>query len=164
MASLGNASALTPGATENRIWEKSSAPLETRLAEPLQTLGGHQENEVAGYDYASASLLAAETTTIDAASVRFSQSSISRNFSTGGTIDDLAAGLRNGSINPADIPPIRLVEQDGNLFSLDNRRLWSFQQAEVPVPYRMATPQEAAGEAWKFTTQNGGTSIRVRGQ
>ena len=62
MASLGNASALTPGATENRIWEKSSAPLETRLAEPLQTLGGHQENEVAGYDYASASLLAAEET------------------------------------------------------------------------------------------------------
>ena len=111
-----------------------------------------------------AGFLAAETTTIDAASVRFSQSSISRNFSTGGTIDDLAAGLRNGSINPADIPPIRLVEQDGNLFSLDNRRLWSFQQAEVPVPYRMATPQEAAGEAWKFTTQNGGTSIRVRGQ
>ena len=109
-------------------------------------------------------MLAAETTTIDAASVRFSQSSISRNFSTGGTIDDLAAGLRNGSINPANIPPIRLIEQDGNLFSLDNRRLWSFQQAEVPVPYRMATPQEAAGEAWKFTTQSGGTSIRVRGQ
>jgi len=106
--------------------------------------------------------LAAET--IDSAAVRFSQSSISRNFSGGGTIDDLAAGLRSGSVKAGDIPPIRLVEQDGNLFSLDNRRLWSFKQAEVPVPYRMATPEEAAAEAWKFTTKNGGTSIRVRGQ
>ncbi|MBI5386521.1 MAG: RHS repeat-associated core domain-containing protein [Verrucomicrobia bacterium] len=102
--------------------------------------------------------------TIDPAAVRFSQSSISRNFSSGGAIEDLAAGLRNGSVNPANIPPIRLVEREGNLFTLDNRRLWSFQQAEVPVPFRMATPQETAGEAWKFTTQNGGTSIRVRGQ
>jgi hypothetical protein len=76
--------------------------------------------------------------------VRFSQSSISRNFSTGGTIDDLAAGLRSGSVNPASIPPIRLVQQEGNLFTLDNRRLWSFQQAEVPVPFRMATSQERA--------------------
>lgn len=111
-----------------------------------------------------AQFLAAEAGTIDPALVRFSQSSISRNFSSGGTIQDLATGLRSGTVNPADIPAIRLVQQDGNLFTLDNRRLWSFQQAEVPIPYRMATPQEAAGEAWKFTTQNGGTSIRVRGQ
>ena len=102
--------------------------------------------------------------TIDSAAVRFSQSSISRNFSTGGAIDDLASGLRTGSVNPTSIPPIRLVEREGTMFTLDNRRLWSFQQAEVPVPYRMATPQEAAAEAWKFTTPNGGTSIRVRGQ
>jgi hypothetical protein len=89
---------------------------------------------------------------------------MSANFSSGGTIQDLATGLRNGAVNSSDIPPIRLVEQEGNLFTLDNRRLWSFQQAEMPIPYRMATPQEAMGEAWKFTTQNGGTSIRVRGQ
>ena len=48
---------------------------------------------------------------------------------------------------------------------LNNRRLAAFQQAGVPIPYQMATPQRAAaGEAWKFTTQNGGTSIRIRGQ
>ena len=108
--------------------------------------------------------LAVAANTIDSAAVRFSQSSISRNFSAGGTIDDLATGLRSGSVNPTSIPPIRLVEREGSMFTLDNRRLWSFQQAEVPVPYRMATPQEAAAEAWKFTTPNGGNSIRVRGQ
>ncbi len=60
VASLGNVSASTPGASENRVWQKSFETLETRQAEPLQTLGGHQENEGAGYDYAVDSLLTSE--------------------------------------------------------------------------------------------------------
>jgi len=114
--------------------------------------------------FGSQSVGSAAVNTIDPAIVRFSQSSISRNFSSGGAIEDLAVGLRNGSVNPADIPPIRLIERERSLFTLDNRRLWSFQQAEVSVPFRMATPQEAAAEAWKFTTPNDGTAIRIRGQ
>jgi hypothetical protein len=62
VASLGNVSASTPGATENRVWQKSFSPLETRQAEPTQTAGRHQENGVAGYDYAVDCLLAAEGT------------------------------------------------------------------------------------------------------
>jgi len=62
VASLGNVSASTPGASENRVWEKSFAALETRQAEPSQTAGRHQENEGAGYDNAVDSLLAAEET------------------------------------------------------------------------------------------------------
>jgi hypothetical protein len=61
VASLGNVSAFTPGTAETCVWQKSFETLATRQAEPLQTLGGHQENGNAGYDYASASLLAAET-------------------------------------------------------------------------------------------------------
>jgi hypothetical protein len=61
MASLGNVSASTPGAPENRVWQKSFETLATRLGEPLQTAGRHQENGGAGYDYAVDSLLAAET-------------------------------------------------------------------------------------------------------
>ena len=99
---------------------------------------------------------------MDSAAVRYSQSSIKGAFKDGGSISDVATGLRNGTIKPESIPPIRLVERNGELFSLDNRRLWSFKEAELPVPFRMATPQEAAAEAWKFTTKNGGTSIRVR--
>jgi hypothetical protein len=101
--------------------------------------------------------------TIDPALVRFSQNSVKGSFSDGGTIDELAAGLRDGSINPADVPPIRVVERDGELFTLDNRRLLAFQRAGVPIPYRFATPEEAASESWKFTTTNNGQSIRVRG-
>jgi len=61
VASHGNASALPPGAMENRIWEKSWATLETLPARPLQTTGLHQENGSAGYDFAPDSLLAAKT-------------------------------------------------------------------------------------------------------
>ncbi len=64
VASLGNVSASTPGATENRTWEKSLAAVETRQAELLQTLGGHQENEEAGYDYVVYCLVAAEATVV----------------------------------------------------------------------------------------------------
>lgn len=103
-------------------------------------------------------------TTIDPASVRFSQSSIDRNFGAGGSIGDLAASLRSGALQPHDIPPIRLVERDGHLFTLDNRRLEAFRRAGVEVPYRMATSEEAEVEAWKFTTQSRGTTIRVRGE
>src|ERR1700726_4886371 len=56
----GHASALTCGALEARAWEKTPAPLESRLDESLQLLNLHQQNEVAGYDDALGSPLAAE--------------------------------------------------------------------------------------------------------
>ncbi|MEU3597664.1 RHS repeat-associated core domain-containing protein [Streptomyces sp. NPDC006798] len=94
--------------------------------------------------------------------VKFSQDEISRTFSTGMTVDHVASGLRSGWIKPGNIPPIRLVVRDGNLFTLDNRRLAAFQKARMPVPFRMASPKEAASESWKFTTVTNGDSIVVR--
>jgi hypothetical protein len=82
---------------------------------------------------------------------------------TGAGVDDLAAGLKSGAIEPGDVPAIRVVERDGDLFTLDNRRLEAFRRAGVPIRYRYATPEEAANEAFKFTTRNGGQSVRVRG-
>ena len=96
-------------------------------------------------------------------SIRFSQNSIQATFKDGTSIEEMAAALRSGQINPNDMPPIRLVERDGKLFTLDNRRLEAFRRAEVEVSTRMATPQEIAEEGWKFTTKNDGESIRIRG-
>jgi hypothetical protein len=107
---------------------------------------------------------AAKTATINPATVRFSQSSIKAEFSAGGSVDELAVGLRSGAINPNSVPAIRLVERNGAQYTLHNRRLAAFQKAGLDVPYRMATPQEIAAESWKFTTKNEGTSIRIRGQ
>uniref|UniRef100_UPI003F49333C hypothetical protein n=1 Tax=Pseudonocardia sp. CA-138482 TaxID=3240023 RepID=UPI003F49333C len=102
--------------------------------------------------------------TINPASVRFTQDDIGGNFRDGRTVKDLVEGLRNGSVDPAKIPMIRLVEKDGKLYSLDNRRLAAFKEAGVDVRYRMAKPREIASE-WerKFTTDNDGTSIIIRG-
>jgi hypothetical protein len=94
--------------------------------------------------------------------VRFSRDSIKATFRDGGTIDQLAEELRNGSVNAEDVAPVRLFERDGKFFTLDNRRLEAFRRAGAPVPYRMATPGEVRDEAWKFTTRNQGVSIRVR--
>lgn len=77
-------------------------------------------------------------------------------------MEDTISGLKNGSIKPTDLPEIRIVEKDGKLFTLDNRRLYAAHEAGTQVRYRMATPEEVAKESWKFTTQNDGTSIRVR--
>ena len=90
--------------------------------------------------------------------------SISNNFSNGGTIDDLSNGLRSGRVKASDVSPIRLVEKDGSLYTLDNRRLEAFRRAGVRVPYRMATPEEFAQAVRKgrFSTRNQGTSITVR--
>ena len=57
---------------------------------------------------------------IHPASIRFSQSSVSPNFSAGGSIDDMAAGLRNGAVVPGDVPPIRILENNGQWMTLDN--------------------------------------------
>jgi hypothetical protein len=99
---------------------------------------------------------------IEPSGVRFSQDSIKATFRDGGTIDELADGLRTGAVKPEDVAPIRLFERDGKLFTLDNRRLEAFRRAGVHVPYRMATPEEIQEESWKFTTRNQGLFIRVR--
>ena len=84
--------------------------------------------------------------TIDPTKVRFSQSSIKSTFANDGGLDELAQGLKNGTIDPASISPIRLLERDGQMFTLDNRRLEAFRRAGVKVSYRMATPEEIASE------------------
>jgi hypothetical protein len=102
--------------------------------------------------------------TIDPFKVRFSQRGVSWRFKDGGTIGELAEGLRDGSVRPESIPPIRLVEKDDMLYTLDNRRLEAFRRAGIDVPYRMATQAEINAEQWKFDTDAAGTTVKVRGE
>ena len=94
--------------------------------------------------------------------IRYSQDSIGPNFKDGRSVLDLADGLSTGAVDPGSIPPIRIFNRDGRWFSLDNRRLAAFDLAGVDAPYVLATPDEIAREAWKFTTKNNGDSIRIR--
>ena len=63
--------------------------------------------------------------------VRFSQPTISQNFRNNATLHDLIQGLRSGKVGVNDIPTIRVVEYEGNLITLDNRRLAAFQSAKI---------------------------------
>jgi hypothetical protein len=87
---------------------------------------------------------------------------VSPRFSSGETIEQTAAGLRSGHVQPTDLPKVRLTVRNGQLHTLDNRRLVAFQKAGVATPFRMATAEEAASEAWKFTTKDKGMSIIFR--
>lgn len=96
--------------------------------------------------------------------IRFTQDSISQNFRDGSSVFDLSESLRTGQVIPSDIPPIRVFERDGNLYSLDNRRLAAFQMAGVDVPITAATPAQVARDAFKMTSKTDGQSIRIRGE
>jgi len=76
----------------------------------------------------------------------------------------LAEDLASGETPPESLPQLRLFEQNGNLYSLDNRRLFAGQMADVDLPYRVATAKEINSELNnKFTTTNEGTGIQMRG-
>jgi adenine deaminase len=78
-------------------------------------------------------------------------------------VEELDKGLKE-PIKANDIPPIKVTQINGEIFTLDNRRLAAFQEAGIPIRYELATPEEVlkAYRQGKFTTINGGTSIRIR--
>jgi hypothetical protein len=62
-------------------------------------------------------------------------------------ISDLRAGRKSAS----DVPAIRVLTRKGNLITLDNRRLYCFKQAGVPINCKWAKPTEVTNQSWKFT-------------
>lgn len=82
-------------------------------------------------------------TWIDQGRVRFTQDSIGPYFASGGHIEELTSGPRSGRVRADSVPPIRVVEREGRLYTLDNRRLEAFRRANVPQRYVIASPMEA---------------------
>ncbi|CAI5515346.1 unnamed protein product, partial [Closterium sp. Naga37s-1] len=114
--------------------------------------GGHGSGDVAG-STAAAKAKEVEVEWLEASQIRFSQSTICEAFSrppakavadaapeqksyarvaaaaprsSKYTVLDAVRDLNEGTSKIEDFPPIRVVEQDGLLFSLDNRRLYVF--------------------------------------
>eukprot|EP00812_Abedinium_dasypus_P008464 NODE_2223_length_973_cov_290.007625.p2 GENE.NODE_2223_length_973_cov_290.007625~~NODE_2223_length_973_cov_290.007625.p2 ORF type:complete len:151 (+),score=1.73 NODE_2223_length_973_cov_290.007625:3-455(+) len=100
---------------------------------------------------------------MDPRKIRYIQDSIANIFRCRRMVRDTMEKLRRRDISPFDdIPPIRVFEWRGMIFTSDNRRLWAFKTArvaEVPVVRTMASQVDPD----KFTTRNDGTSIRMRG-
>ena len=72
--------------------------------------------------------------------------------------------LKNGTLKTTDMPNIKIWQDvDGQLWTLDHRRLASFKLAGIDeVPFNWATQDEIAGQMWKMTTQTGGNSIKLK--
>jgi RHS repeat-associated protein len=113
--------------------------------------------------------------------VKFSQSSVDREFSDGSTVNDLIGRLRADPSYSAKVEPIRLVKycdlpeniqqkltgqgvSPHAVFSIDNRRLYAARVAGVQVNARWATPEEIGKFATikRFSTTTGGGIPRVR--
>ena len=91
---------------------------------------------------------------------RFGDYTLHGNTYIGETLDQLL----NGHCNVESIPNISVVERNGKWFTSDNRRLWVFRKAEEIGFLKSIYVNEAYYiRDNKFTTENGGTSIRVRG-
>lgn len=97
---------------------------------------------------------------IDPKDVRFSQDTVTHKFSDGHTISETAEALRSGTLDPNDLPTVRLTEIDGEMVTLDNRRLAAFKEAGVGMPYRSASAKEVSAEKYKFNNQDGGRSVQ----
>ena len=70
------------------------------------------------------------------ADANYAQRTFSQSFSSGGTfagqtVGDMAAALRSGVINPANVP-IQYIVQDGNTLMLNTRSAQALEQAGIP--------------------------------
>ncbi|MCG8711066.1 type IV secretion protein Rhs, partial [Brenneria sp. 4F2] len=115
--------------------------------------------------------------------ILFSQDSINPIFDDGRNVNELIHRLKNDPSYISQVEPIRKVRmrdlpnnvQDkllsqgahkDSVFSLDNRRLYAAKEAGVSkIPSRWATPDELSkiNLERRFSTKNGGKSIRTRG-
>ncbi len=101
-----------------------------------------------------------ETGLIAARDVRFTQDSAGSNFRDGSSVFGLSDEMAATGAAPESMPAIRVFQQDGSIYSLDNRRLFAGQYADVSLPYQWATPAEIA--ARNQTQVLGGTGINIR--
>jgi hypothetical protein len=91
---------------------------------------------------------------LDPREIQYRNSSIATLFSCGRNIDDVADELSTGQCDVDDIPAIRVVKDRGDIYSLDNRRLYAFKQSgvrKIPVvvnPCHDAIRHKLHGDAW----------------
>ena len=95
----------------------------------------------------------------------YSQDSISKKFNNGKTIYSTLDECRDNSFKVALIPNIRVCQKNERWYTLDNRRLWVFKRLEEEgriTDIEVNTVSSGFLTAKKFTTKNGGVSVRIR--
>ncbi len=106
-----------------------------------------------------------KTGKVDATAIRFSQEAYSPNFSDGGTVKDLVNDFKKSADHADKVEPIILVKypKDGQIYSVDNRRLRAAQEAGVEIRYEKKEWNELTdGQRAHFDTKTQGESIHQR--
>ena len=99
---------------------------------------------------------------LDPADISYTQDSISSKFQCGRLVKRTMEMLASKALDILAIPEIRVFLWDGKWHSEDNRRLWAFKTAGLTsVPVQVV--QKESVDPRKFTTENRGASIRMRG-
>ncbi len=95
------------------------------------------------------------------ATIRYSQNTISPTFGSGGKITDAARALLASPAKVDAFPPLLLIKRKGGkIISLDNRRLWVFKHAGVPLcRVRWASAAEYAVQKKKMTAGDTGSAF-----
>lgn len=55
----------------------------------------------------------------------------SANFRDGRSVQELIDNMRSGSVVPDDLPALRVFDESGKIYSLDNRRLFAAKESKV---------------------------------
>jgi hypothetical protein len=77
-------------------------------------------------------------------------------------LTDVLQQLQQGTLQPSNLPAIRVVQHEGRFYTLDNRRLWLFHQLPHPC-YVAATVVDKTKEFFqKFTNTTGRRSPQLR--
>ena len=95
----------------------------------------------------------------------YSQDSISKKFNNGKTIYSTLDECRDNSFKVALIPNIRVCQKNERWYTLDNRRLWVFKRLEEErriTDIEVDTVSSSLLTAKKFSTKNGGVSVKIR--
>ena len=102
--------------------------------------------------------------TAELGDLRFTHDGIDSKFSDGRTLWELVNNLLTDPDYINQVSPLRVVEINGKLFSLDNRRLAALTLAGIEhPPVRWATPEEVADDLiWRFSTVSEGMWVKIR--
>ena len=65
------------------------------------------------------------------AELRWTHNKIQRFFPGGQSLQDVAASLREGAVQPSELPMIGIVRHEMKWYSRNNRRLWCFKAAKA---------------------------------
>lgn len=99
---------------------------------------------------------------MDPADISYTQDSISSKFQCGRLVKRTKEMLESKALDVVEIPEIRVFLWNDRWHSEDNRRLWAFKTAGLTsVPVQVV--QIGSVNSRKFTTENRGASIRMRG-